>query len=184
MDFVDYRKDPNKLQKATEEAQERPRRRNGRNFSDYIEEIILEAQERGEFSNLEGTGKPLNLEDDHGAGDMSMAYHVLKSNGYAPPQIELLKEIRALREQAEVKIARVIHRGQQLRSRRVPPLVSEQRAFNDTVNKAAAEYERALRELNGKILTLNLTTPTAMHQPTLDIEKLLRQFHESCPQFP
>lgn len=185
MDFVDYRSNPDKLRKATEDAQEEAyrRRRRGRNFSDYIEEIILEAQERGEFSNLEGTGKPLNLEHEHAAGDMAMAYHILKSNGYAPAEVELAKEIRLERERAEIRLARVIHQGQQLRSRRVPPFVSERRAFNVTANKTAGEYERLLRELNSKILTLNLSAPAAMHQTVLDVEKLVQQFRDACPLF-
>ena len=52
-----------------------------------------------------------------------------------------------------------------------------------SVEKAAVEYEQTLRELNRKILTLNLTTPEAMHRPLFEVEKLVRGFRESCPQF-
>jgi len=36
--------------------------------------------------------KPLNLEEDALIGDNATAYRMLKHNGYAPPEIELLKE--------------------------------------------------------------------------------------------
>jgi DnaJ family protein C protein 28 len=183
MDFVDYRKDPNKLQEATEEAQDGTRRRlRGKNFSDYIEEIIMEAQERGEFSNLEGMGKPLNLEDER--GDMAMAYHVLKGGGYAPPEIELSKDIQLLRERAEARLEKLIRQNRQMRSRRVAPFASERRAYNASVQKAATEYEQSLREINNKILTLNISAPASLHQPLLSVERLVQQFRESCPLFP
>jgi DnaJ family protein C protein 28 len=70
-----------------------------------------------------------------------------------------------------------------LRSRRVPPFASEKRAFNAAVEKAAVEYEKTLRELNRKILTLNLMTPPVMHQTMFDVEKLMQDFRESCPLF-
>jgi DnaJ family protein C protein 28 len=183
MDFVDWRKsaDKQKLYTTTEEDQTK-HKRSGR-FSSYVEEMIRRAQERGEFDNLPGMGKPLHLEDESAAGDNAMAYHLLKSNGFAPTEIELSKEIRTERERLEARIARLIHRGQSLRARRVPPFPSEKRAFNNTVEKVAREYEEALRSLNSRILTLNLIAPAQMHQPMLEVEQLVKKFREACPLF-
>jgi DnaJ family protein C protein 28 len=183
MDFIDWRKAPDKIKTDAEAANANANRWRGKRYRDYVEELIQEAQERGEFSNLPGMGKPLNLEDDSYAGDNAMAYHLLKSNGFAPAEIELAKEIRTERERAEAKLAKIVHQGKVLRARRVPPFASERRAFNVAVEKAAAEYEKTLRELNRKILTLNLTAPPIMHQPLLAVEPLVRQFRESCPLF-
>lgn len=180
MDFKDWRKSPT----PTEESQ-KPEggKYAGKKYFDYIEELISEAQARGEFDNLQGTGKPLHLDDDSYAGDKALGYRLLKNNGYAPAEIELAKEIRAESSRMEAKLGRVRQLGQALRRRRVPALPSEKRAYNATVEKTAAEYERKLRELNRKILTLNLTTPPPMHRPLFDVEKLVRQFRESCPLF-
>jgi DnaJ family protein C protein 28 len=183
MDFVDWRKVPDKQKLYTEAEEDRSKRIRSRKFSDYVEEIIVRAQERGEFENLPGMGKPLHLEDDSAAGDNAMAYHLLKSNGYAPAEIELSKEIRAERERGEARIARVIHQGRSLRARRVLPFPSEKRAFNNTVEKFAREYEEALRSLNSRILTLNLTAPARMHQPMLEVDQLVKKFREACPLF-
>lgn len=55
--------------------------------------------ERGEFANLPGAGKPLRLEDDSMIpGDLRLAYKVLKNAGCIPPELELRKEIIALRD--------------------------------------------------------------------------------------
>jgi len=76
------------------------RARAGRNqkmftgFYRIIEERIREAQKKGVFENLEGSGKPLNLEDDrHIPEDLRLAYKILKNADCLPPEIELKKEI-------------------------------------------------------------------------------------------
>jgi hypothetical protein len=68
-------------------------------FEKIIEERILQAQRRGEFENLPGTGKPLEIEDDrHIPEDLRLAYKILKNAGCIPPEIELKKEIHETRE--------------------------------------------------------------------------------------
>lgn len=63
-----------------------------------IEEKIAEAIASGEFDNLPGSGKPLDLEDYFKAPeDMRMCFGLLKSNDFIPPEVELLKEIEKLR---------------------------------------------------------------------------------------
>jgi hypothetical protein len=58
------------------------------------EERILEAQRRGDFDNLPGLGKPLQLDDDsHVPEDLRLAYKVLKNADCLPPELELKKEI-------------------------------------------------------------------------------------------
>jgi len=181
MDFTDWRKTPDKQPTDTETT--RAKKFYGRRFEDYIGEQIREAEARGEFDNLPGFGKPLHLDGDHFTGDKAMGYHLLKSNGYAPKEIELAKEIRGELTRIETKLAKVRHQGRTLRSRRVPPFASEKRAYNMSVNKTAVEYEKLLRELNSKILTLNVMAPALMHQPMLDVEKLTQNFRETCPLF-
>jgi len=63
-------------------------------FDRIIEERIRRAQQKGEFDNLEGTGKPLIFEnDDHVAGELRLAYKILKNADCLPPEVELKKEI-------------------------------------------------------------------------------------------
>jgi hypothetical protein len=65
----------------------------------FIEEKIKQAIEEGEFDNLKGKGKPLNLDAYFNTPeDIRMGYTLLKNNEFVPEEIELLKEIGALRE--------------------------------------------------------------------------------------
>ena len=68
-------------------------------FGKIIEQRIQKAQERGDFDNLPGSGKPIRFEDDsHVPEDLRMAYKVLKNGDCVPPELELKKEIRSTRE--------------------------------------------------------------------------------------
>jgi hypothetical protein len=63
------------------------------------ERKILEAMERGEFDDLPGKGKPLDLSDDPMVpDDLRVAYKILKNSGCLPPELELHKEIVRLRD--------------------------------------------------------------------------------------
>jgi hypothetical protein len=64
-----------------------------------IDESIRQAMERGDFDNLKGKGKPLNLDEYFNTPeDLRVGYSVLKSAGFVPDEVELLKEIETLRE--------------------------------------------------------------------------------------
>ncbi len=64
-----------------------------------IEETIRQAIAAGEFDNLEGAGKPLDLNNYFNTPeDVRMGYSILKSNDFVPEEVETLKEINGLRE--------------------------------------------------------------------------------------
>ena len=68
-------------------------------FAKIAEQRIREAIERGEFDNLEGRGKPLDLRDESGVPeDLRMAYKILKNAGCLPAELELRKEVMNLRD--------------------------------------------------------------------------------------
>lgn len=68
----------------------------------FIEEQIKNAIEAGEFDNLEGAGKPLDLSDYFNTPeDLRMGYSVLKSAKIVPEEINRLKEIGELREKIQ-----------------------------------------------------------------------------------
>ena len=66
------------------------------NWGSVVEKQIREAQARGDFDNLPGSGKPLDLEPDNPfAGEWSSAFRVAKNAGAAPLWVELDGEIGA-----------------------------------------------------------------------------------------
>lgn len=66
-------------------------------IAQIAEQKIVEAEKAGDFANLPGAGKPLELEDlSHIPEDMRMAYRVLKNSGYLPPEVSDRKEAGSL----------------------------------------------------------------------------------------
>lgn len=67
-----------------------------------VEQQIRRAIEAGEFDNLPGKGKPIDLRAYFETPeDLRMAYSILKSNNFVPEEVELLKEITALKKRLE-----------------------------------------------------------------------------------
>ena len=65
-------------------------------FEKIVEERIRQSQKNGEFDNLPGAGKPLQLEDlSRIPEDLRLAYKMLKNADCVPPEIEIKKEIRS-----------------------------------------------------------------------------------------
>jgi len=63
-------------------------------FEKIVEERILIAQRKGDFDNLEGAGKPLNLDELSGVPEeLKLSYKILKNADCLPPEIEIKKEI-------------------------------------------------------------------------------------------
>ena len=65
-----------------------------------VEEQIQKAMAEGEFDRLPGRGEPVDLDAYFSAPEhLRMAYSVLKSGQFVPEEVQLLKEIEALREE-------------------------------------------------------------------------------------
>jgi hypothetical protein len=66
---------------------------------DRVEDQIQEAMARGEFDNLPGRGKPLQLDDDsHIPAELRMAYRILKRSGFPPGEVLMKKKVSALKD--------------------------------------------------------------------------------------
>ena len=68
-------------------------------FDKIVEALIKEAQERGEFDNLPGKGKPIDLTAYFEMPeDIRVAQSVLKNAGKTSLEVQLLKEVVELRQ--------------------------------------------------------------------------------------
>ena len=68
-------------------------------FQKNVDEKIKEAIARGEFDNLPGKGKPLNLDAYFATPKhLRMGYSILKSADIIPEEMELLKQIEGLKK--------------------------------------------------------------------------------------
>ncbi len=152
-----------------------------RRWNDIVEEKLTQARERGEFDNLLGTGKPLNVDVNPFAGEKALAYSLLKSNQIAPPEIERGKEIDADLALANATISALRDRREALLRRAT---AAERRTYNVLRDKTEARYAEALRAINSKILSFNIVTPALLHRRLLHIENLLTAFRQEFPHLP
>lgn len=68
-------------------------------LENFIEQQIQKAVDEGAFDNLEGKGKPLNLDAYFAApADVRVGYSVLKSQKFVPEEVDRMKEIGELKE--------------------------------------------------------------------------------------
>lgn len=68
-------------------------------LENVIEKLLQEAIERGEFDNLEGKGKPLDLTAYFNTPeDLRMAHSVLKSNQIVPEEVEIMRKVAEIRK--------------------------------------------------------------------------------------
>ena len=109
------------------------------------ERKIREAMEEGAFEDLDGTGKPLDLEENPFEDpSLRMAHRLLRNNGFAPEWIEEGKEI-------EGELDRLRNSGESM-----PP----------------DERRRLIVVLNRRILSYNLKAPESAHKLLVSQDKL------------
>ncbi|MBI3972550.1 MAG: DUF1992 domain-containing protein [Chloroflexi bacterium] len=83
------------------------KRRHVDDWGSHVDRMIQEAQQRGEFDNLPGTGKPLQLDDDNPyEAEWATAFRVAKNAGAAPLWVELDREIGADAEALQAMLER------------------------------------------------------------------------------
>ena len=68
-------------------------------FSKHIDKMIGEAIARGEFENLEGEGKPIDLDGYFATPqELRVGYSVPKSSKFVPEEVDRMREIGELKE--------------------------------------------------------------------------------------
>ncbi len=68
-------------------------------FDRIVEAIIKDAMERGDFDNLPGKGKPIDLSEYFETPEeIRLAHSLLKNAGMTSREVDLLKEIARLRQ--------------------------------------------------------------------------------------
>lgn len=106
------------------------------NWGRIVEEQIRDAQKNGEFDDLAGQGRPLDVDDELTAleGDLKMAHHILKNADALPFWIELDKEIRARQEYCK-NILEQLHAASSpaLRRKLVNDYREEAKSINDHI---------------------------------------------------
>jgi DnaJ family protein C protein 28 len=120
-----------------------------------LDEQIRQAMQRGDFDNLPGKGKPLDLsENPHEDPGWRLAYRILKESGYSLPWIETRRKI-------ELDFERVIKALQQSWNWRKTAtgrrgLMHAEREWQQALQKFRTEVDK----LNKRIRDYNLEVPS------------------------
>lgn len=127
-----------------------------------VEQKIREAQEAGDFDGLPKK-KKLDLDEEKGVPeDMQLAYHLLKSQGFAPDWIEQDKALRTRLDEARQAIARAwLWRQEKLAQASND---EERNTADEAWQRARAQFEMALQELNREVFLHNLRVPSIQLQ--------------------
>jgi DnaJ family protein C protein 28 len=122
----------------------------------WVEERIGEAIERGEFDHLSGKGKRIEWEENPFAPpEQQLAFHLLRSNGFTLPWIEVRREL----------LADLV----QLRQRAVR--LRQTQAADSWRKRERAKLQEQIEALNQRIRRYNISAPLARFQlPILDTE--------------
>jgi DnaJ family protein C protein 28 len=122
-----------------------------------IDKILDEARKKGIYNPTDGAARPLDISDDSMVPEQDrMGYHLLKSNGFAPPFIE---ERNRLREDARQLLAdrdALQARWQQLS----PPQQQQQRTV----------LRNRFIDLWRRTLDYNLQAPASLHIDGIRVE--------------
>jgi len=136
-------------------------------WESLVDRKIREAMEAGEFDDLAGAGKPIDLnENPYEDPDWRTAHRLLRNAGFAPSWIEERKDIDAELEAARIVLAR--HWTILINARGTK---HEQSAGRRWTN-AEAQFRLTIAALNRRIEAWNLKTPAVAFQRTrIDIER-------------
>jgi DnaJ family protein C protein 28 len=142
--------------------------RDPKDWESWIDQAIREAQERGEFDDLPGRGKPLDLTPNPYAREQELAFKILKDAGYAPEWIELDKAIRSKLHASRAALAGAWQRYQgRLRDLAGDSgnwATAERRRVEAGWREAIESFELEIGRLNQQISDLNLKVPAPRFQ--------------------
>lgn len=144
---------------------------------DLVGALMKKAVEQGEFDNLEGAGKPLDLKfNPFEPVELQMVHKILKNNGYAPYWIELFKEINERRAKLDGDINRFKKYTQIVCSEKRSgwAIYRYQQKKKDFYNLVREKLE----EISKKILDYNLHCPMQLGRANFDIENEMNHIVE------
>lgn len=130
-----------------------------------VEQRIWHSMEEGQFENLPGKGKPLNLNTNpHADPAEDTLYRILSKNGCAPEWVELNKEIRTMVSEWRLGLRRA--------------WTSKCNGDHCTWDESSEALKHQLRDINNKVFRYNLIVPFGRQMFGLKWEKELDRLEE------
>jgi len=151
--------------------------------ADLVENQILKAQERGDFDNLNGHGKPVRFDENpYEPPELRMIFKILKDNDCAPYWIELGKEIDADFEKHRQEVEKFRKYAQVFFSSKRNRQALER--FEKRKQSMYFEERVRLEQIHKKILDYNLMCPTfRLGRPNIVVEKMMLEVITSMEDY-
>ena len=133
-----------------------------------IDDPIKKAMQEGQFDDLPGKGKPLNLDQNPFADpEWELAHHMLKSSGYTLPWIEARQQIEKELEEARADLKRAWEWKQSAAAQKLPPAQVELQW-----QQRMSAFQEKVISLNQRIRDFNLQAPSdRFHLLVLNADK-------------
>ncbi|GAV62921.1 DUF1992 domain-containing protein [Cephalotus follicularis] len=132
---------------------------------DVVEQRIWHSMEEGQFENLPGKGKPLNLSTNpHADPAEDTLYRILSKNGFAPEWVELNKEIRNQISEWRFSLKNAWE--------------SRRDGGHSKWSESSESLRVQLRDINDKVFRYNLIVPFGRQMSGLKWEKELSHLEE------
>jgi hypothetical protein len=160
-----------------------------RRIFERTRDAIEEAAATGFFSNLPGSGRPLDFSFEDNPfipSGMLASYRLLRNAGFALPWIEDRKEIDRRRSDLDQQLAAQVNwiRSYLTRLARMPAYLRPSRwaRLNASHQDFLARFGRSIDSLNRKIDIYNLKAPVMTLQvPRYDRERAIRHLSDVMP---
>ena|SRR3989442_1335499 len=129
-----------------------------------VEDVIREAMERGEFDNLPGKGRPLDLTQDPLLDPMTaIVNRILRDNGVSHPLMEARKALEAERDVARSELRRAWG-------------IYERSQSDEGWQEAVRTFRARVKDINRQVRIFNLKTPSpALHGLAMDADAEVRK---------
>jgi hypothetical protein len=127
-------------------------------YQNLIEDLIEDGRQRGIFDNLQGKGKPLNLERNAHEGSMELANRLLKDNNLRPAWINQRLQIQEKTEQLREAIGRTWQRYEP--AFQLAQGEGQHAALTVGWDDACREWEAEIEKINQMISDYNLKRPS------------------------
>ncbi|KAM4090187.1 hypothetical protein ACJW30_09G040700 [Castanea mollissima] len=130
-----------------------------------VEQRIWHSMEEGQFENLPGKGKPLNLSTNpHADPAEDTLYRILSKNGCAPEWVQLNKEIRTQISEWRAALKKA--------------WAKTSNGDNSNWIQTSEPLKVQMREINSKVLRYNLMVPFGRQMCGLKWEKEMDRVNE------
>jgi len=121
-----------------------------------IDDAIQKAMQDGQFDDLPGKGKPLNLDENPFADpEWELAQHMLKSSGYTLPWIETRQQIEKELEEARSDLKHTWEWKQSKAAQKIPSAQVELQW-----QQRLSAFREKVISLNQRIRDYNLEAPS------------------------